>query len=129
MKVNLIVNAKNEVCGYRKYPLDPSKPMIELEDFPENFDVGEYIFVNNQIVKKGVLNNVASNNNVKYSKEQLIRAFYEYRNNVNYGIIMEDESNHQETVSWYNAINCDDINAINNPPKIILKYMEGTSWI
>ena len=28
-----------------------------------------------------MLNNVTSNNNVKYSKEQLIRAFYEYRNN------------------------------------------------
>lgn len=125
MKVNVILNKNNEVVGYRKNPLDLTQPTIELEEFPEDLIVGEYKFENNKIVKKSNVNNVSS----KYNKEKLIKAFTEYRNNVNYGLITEDEITHQEMISWYNSITNNDINSINNPPKTILKYLEDNSWI
>lgn len=125
MKVNVILNKNNEVVGYRKNPLDLTQPTIELEEFPEDLIVGEYKFENNKIVKKSNVNNVSS----KYNKEKLIKAFTEYRNNVNYGLITEDEITHQEMISWYNSITNNDINSINNPPQTILKYLEDNSWI
>ena len=130
MKANILLNKNNEVIGYRTYPLDLTKPTIELEEFPKNLVVGEYKFENNKIVRKPLVNPAKVNKtSSKYSKEKLIKAFIEYRNNVNYGLITEDDVTHQEMIRWYKAINNDDTNSINNPPKIILKYLEDNSWI
>lgn len=130
MKINIIVNKNNEVIGYRTYPLDLTQPTIELEEFPSDLVVGKYKYENNKIVKKAVLNtNTAISTILEYSKEKLIRAFTEYRNNVNYGLITEDDVTHQEMIRWYKAINNNDIDSINNPPKCILKFLEDNSWI
>lgn len=130
MKANILLNKNNEVIGYRTYPLDLAQPTIELEEFPKNLVVGEYKFENNKIVKKQVVKANTTNSTIsKYNKEKLIKAFTEYRNNVNYGLITEDEITHQEMIRWYKAINNNDINSINNPPKVILKYLEDNSWI
>lgn len=130
MKVNILLNKNNEVRGYRKYPLDLSLPTIELEDFPNDLVGGDYIFENNRIVRKQITqaNNV-SDTISKYNKEMILKAFIEYRNNVNYGLVTEDEFTHQEMIKWVKAVNDNDINSINNPPKIILKYVEDNSWI
>ncbi len=130
MKANILLNKNNEVIGYRKYPLDLTQPTIELEEFPKNLVVGEYKFENNKIVRKTVVNPTQVNRSIsKYSKEKLLKAFIEYRNNVNYGLITEDEITHQKMVKWYKAVTDNDVSSINNPPKIILKYLEDNSWI
>lgn len=129
MKANVILNKKNEVIGYRTYPLDLTQPLIEVEDFPKDLSTDNYIFFNNKIVKKTNVNLETKSSIIKYSKDKLLKAFTEYRNNVNYGLITEDDVTHQEMISWYKAINNNDINSINNPPKIILKYLEDNSWI
>ena len=129
MKANVILNKKNEVIGYRTYPLDLTQPLIEVEDFPKDLTTDNYIFFNNKIVKKTNANLETKSSIFKYSKDKLLKAFTEYRNNVNYGLITEDDVTHQEMISWYKAINNNDINSINNPPKIILKYLEDNSWI
>lgn len=116
MKVNILLNKNNEVRGYRKYPLDLSLPTIELEDFPNDLVGGDYIFENNRIVRKQITqaNNV-SDTISKYNKEMILKAFIEYRNNVNYGLVTEDEFTHQEMIKWVKAVNDNDINSINNP--------------
>ena len=47
---------------------------------------------------------------------------------MNYGLIIEEAVTHQEMIRWYKAINNDDVDSINNPPKNILKYLENDSW-
>ncbi|MGM9969437.1 MAG: hypothetical protein ACI35S_03470 [Anaeroplasma sp.] len=130
MKVNLLLNRENEIIGYRTYPLDLTKPTIDFEDFPKDLIVGEYKYQNNRIVRKQeIKNDISKSSALKYSKEKLLKAFIEYRNNVSYGIITENETVHQEMIQWYKSINNNEINSINNPPKIILKYLEANSWI
>lgn len=129
MKANLIVNKNNEIVGYRTYPLNEAEPMVELDEAPENFICGGYKYENHKIVKKELSTNTQTIVKNKYSKESLIKAFNEYRNNVNYGVIKEDESTHQLVLNWYSSLINNDINSINNPPQVITKYMEDNSWI
>ncbi len=138
MKVNLVLNRKNEIIGYIEKPLDYSMPIVDKEEIPQDLNQNRYKYDNNAIVKitrenstavKVVCESNLSKNNQSYNKQTLLDIFNEYKNKVYLGLVKEDEFTHKEMVSWYNAINNDDINAINNPPKIILKYMEGTSWI
>lgn len=129
MKANLIVNKNNEIVGYRTYPLDEAQPTVELDGTPENFICGGYKYENNKIVKKELSINTQTIVKNKYSKESLIKAFNEYRNNVNYGVIKEDEATHQLVLNWYKSLINNDINSINNPPQVITKYMEDNSWI
>lgn len=129
MKVNVLVNKNNDVIGYQKYPLNLAQPVIELEEFPSDLVVGKYKYENNKIVKKTEYHtNTINSPTLNYSKEKLIKAFTEYRNNVNYGLIIEEAVTHQEMIRWYKAINNDDVDSINNPPKNILKYLENDSW-
>lgn len=129
MKANLIFNKNNEIVGYRTYPLNEAEPMVELDEAPENFISGGYKYDNNKIVKKTISIKTQTTVNNKYSKDNLIKAFNEYRNNVNYGVIKEDEATHQLVLKWYSLLINNDINSINNPPVVIRKYMEDNSWI
>ncbi|MGM9972312.1 MAG: hypothetical protein ACI35W_07875 [Anaeroplasmataceae bacterium] len=123
MKVNIRLNNNNEVIGYSLYPIDLNKVVIDIPKIPIDFLGGNYIYKDNKIVKKddSIL--------LKYNKEKLKKAFTEYRNDVNYGVIKEDEITHNQLLNWYKNINNNDVNSINNPPKIILKYLEDNKWI
>jgi hypothetical protein len=130
MKVNLIINKRNEVLGYRIKPLDLNQPTVDLEEFPKNFKMGEFLYQDSKLIRKTDVKCIEASVIVsKYSKQQLINAFIEYRNGVNCGIIVEDESTRNEVSKWYKEISDNNLDSMNNPPKCILKFLEVSSWI
>lgn len=53
----------------------------------------------------------------------ILRAFDVYKINVQYGIDLESEQEHNDILIWYDGIlNLDD-NSINNIPNLIKKYL------
>lgn len=129
MKVNLILNKKREVMGYRTYPLDLSEPVIELADFPKDLVLGNYKYENHTLVKQTKLSESPEDSNLSSRRERLLKAFQEYRNNVNYGILTESEKTHEEILEWLKKVNQKDASSITNPPAVILAYLEDKSWI
>lgn len=132
MKINVILNKKNEIVGYRTYPLDLAEPSMEAEEFPKDLKVGNYRYENHAIVKpsvKSIMEGKTIIPNPKFSKDKLLKAFAEYRNNVNYGLVAEDENTHQKMINWYKAVNSNDIDSMNHPPQVIIEYLEADSWI
>lgn len=129
MKVNLILNKKREVMGYRTYPLDLSEPVIELADFPKDLVLGNYKYENHTLVKQTKLSESPEDLGLSGRRERLLKAFQEYRNNVNYGILTESEKTHEEMLEWLKRVNQKDASSITNPPAVILAYLEDKSWI
>lgn len=129
MKVNLILNKKREVMGYRTYPLDLSEPVIELEDFPKDLALGNYRYENHTLVKQTKLSESPEDLGLSSRRERVLKAFQEYRNNVNYGILTESEKTHEEMLEWLKRVNQKDASSITNPPAVILAYLEDKSWI
>lgn len=131
MKVNIILNKKNEIVGYRTYPMDLAEPLLEAEEFPKDLQIGNYRFENCMPVKQTAEANSAGRtaSSGRFSKDKLLKAFAEYRSNVNYGLILEDKATHQRMVDWYTAVNEGDAESISNPPQVIIRYLEGDSWI
>lgn len=129
MKVNLILNKKREVMGYRTYPLDLSEPVIELADFPKDLALGNYKYENHTLVKQTKLSESPEDLGLSSRRERLLKAFQEYRNNVNYGILTESEKTHEEMLEWLKRVNQKDASSITNPPTVILAYLEDKSWI
>lgn len=105
MKVNLILNKKREVMGYRTYPLDLSEPVIELADFPKDLALGNYKCENHTLVKQTKLSESPEDLGLSSRRERLLKAFQEYRNNVNYGILTESEKTHEEMLEWLKKVN------------------------
>ena len=57
-------------------------------------------------------------------REPILKAFDIYKSNVYYGIIKETEAEHTKVMEWYNKL-CDlDIQAVENIPVLIKKYIK-----
>lgn len=61
---------------------------------------------------------------LRTQRARLFKAFDIYKENVNYGLIQENEETHQRLTAWYNACLELDYNAINNVPNEIKGYLK-----
>ncbi len=58
-------------------------------------------------------------------REPLLEAFDVYKSNVNYGVIIETEAEHNAVLEWYHKL-CDLIpEAFENIPSQIERYLKG----
>ena len=60
---------------------------------------------------------------LRKKRAKLFKAFDIYKENVNYGIIVETQETHDKLVVWYNACLELDYNAINEYPEEIERYL------
>lgn len=56
-------------------------------------------------------------------RRPLLNAFDIYKSNIYYGVITETEEEHNEIIKWYNSLLNLEVDAIENPPEKIIKYM------
>ena len=66
------------------------------------------------------------NTNTEYlreKREKAFKAFDIYKQNVNYGIVKEDDKTHAKIIAWYNRCLELDQEAINNIPNEIKAYL------
>ena len=67
----------------------------------------------------------ASPEMLRQKRARLFKAFDIYKENVNYGLIIETQETHNQLVQWYQGCLDLDANAINNCPNEIKPYMKG----
>ena len=125
MKINVKLE-KNIIVGYKIYPFNPAEEYVELDTIPED------ILSRNYIVKDHKLCLIDSNSvikkekiNVEYNKKALEDAFKQYRADVVYGIINEEEEQHERILNWYKDLQANLPESLSTPPKEILHYLEA----
>lgn len=60
---------------------------------------------------------------LRIKREPLLQAFDVYKSNLIVGAISLPEDEKQEVITWYNKVLDLDVDAINNPPKSISRYL------
>lgn len=132
-KINFILDDENRICGIQQYPVDVEKPIFNKEDLTISIDDlinGEYsLDINNNIIKLGFTEKRTQFfksiklNELRAKREPLLKAFDIYKSNVEYGIIVENDTTHIQMIEWYNnLLNLEDI-AFENIPEGIMKYL------
>ena len=64
-------------------------------------------------------------NILREKRAPLLKAFDIYKSNLLVGALVISEEEQQEVITWYNLILDLDEDAINNPPEIILRYVQN----
>lgn len=126
----MIINVKlkeNKIIGYRTFPIDLNEEYIEIDEIPTDLLTSEYHCFNQKLYKQGFIEDEhqPKTNEPKYQKQDLLKAFEKYKNDVFYGEIQESKESHNQVLEWYkNMMNFDEF-ALSNPPVEIVKYLEG----
>lgn len=92
------------------------------DDISRNMDIykvddNEEFYIDEELVAERELNNLRA------KREPLLKAFDIYKTNLIVGAISLHEDEKQEVVTWYNKVLDLDVDAINNPPKSISRYL------
>ena len=122
----MIINIKMKdelIVGYRTYPIDLNKDYAEVSEIPTDILTGGYTCINHKLCKKGVVTPTRCDE-VKYEKEILIKAFEKYKSDVFYGLLKEDEDQHEKILSWYKNLQANLPESLRIVPAEILCYLE-----
>lgn len=92
------------------------------DDISRNMDIykvddNEELYIDDELVAERELNNLRA------KREPLLKAFDIYKTNLIVGAISLAEDEKQEVIIWYNKVLDLDVDAINNPPKSISRYL------
>lgn len=80
-------------------------------------DDSEELYIDDELVAERELNNLRA------KREPLLKAFDIYKTNLIVGAISLPEEEKQKVITWYNKVLDLDVDAINNPPKSISRYL------
>jgi hypothetical protein len=92
------------------------------DDISRNMDIykvndNEEFYIDDELVAERELNNLRA------KREPLLKAFDIYKTNLIVGAISLPENEKQEVITWYDKVLDLDVDAINNPPKSISRYL------
>ncbi len=124
----MIINLKikeDRVIGYRNFPIYLNIEYVEVDEIPLDILSGRYTYKNHKLIDMDELKSETNQQQSPnlYDKKSALEAFEKYKNDVLYGIILEDEETHVKILNWYkDIIKNEEID--NTPPKEILKYLE-----
>ena len=124
MKINVRLE-KNVIVGYKIYPFNFEDEYIELDTIPEDILSGNYSVNDHKLCL------ISSNSlkqeekvNVEYNKKALEDAFKQYRADAVYGIIIEDEEQHERILSWYKNLQANLPESFCTVSNEIIRYLE-----
>lgn len=103
---------------------------IMVEDENIDDDVFERLYIykvddNEQFYIDDTLIEEYELNILRGKRAPLLKAFDIYKSNLLVGALVISEEEQQEVITWYNLILDLDEEAINNPPEIILRYVQN----
>lgn len=109
---------------------NPNLKTIMVEDENINDDVFERLYIykvdeNEQFYIDDSLIEEYELNILREKRAPLLKAFDIYKSNLLIGALVVSEEEQQEVITWYNLILDLDEDAINNPPEIIIRYVQN----
>ena len=124
-------NKEGWVCNRHPYnfEIDDENSFIELDELESSktyvSETGKaWKIINNELVLDVYDANIVDDNyrqNLRSHRDSLFAAFDIYKTNVFYGI--ENDSDRQLIIEWYQRVLDLDEDAINNPPQKIARYL------
>lgn len=125
----MIINVRTKngyIEGYRTYPIKFEEEYVEIEEIPADILCGEYRCKNHILYKNdSPLLSSCEKKKSAYDKEDLVKAFEAYKNDVFYGEIEENKEMHTQILEWHKTLMNSKEEALSNPPLEILKRLEG----